>query len=458
MAGLTGKPRLFRNSTAPVLLILAMALSGCTTVAGPAAQPVYQAPAPAQQQLRLVPYVKDMPVQRAQRALQREGFRLGRVTYEINRRTAPDTVLHQSPRANARARRGSPVDLVVAEAHARVPDLQGLHLGQARQALRQAGLRLGAVRREHSRYGQPETVIRQRPEPSVRVVPGTVVDIVIAHPGGGRGGVPDVVGLGLPQARQALRDAGYREGRVSERASNRDRPGTVLSQSPAAGARGSRQTPVDLVVAARALHPLPRLKGMTLPDARAALDRLGLRVGKVTRKPVLGGDQGVVLAQSPAPGLRVAPGTAVDLVVTQVALRQVPRVQGLPLNKARAAIEALGFGLGAVTRKATQRQDPGTVLSQSPAPSARAAAGTAIDLVVAKAPGNVGRVEVPNLLGLQSPAAAARLKKAGLRIGLMRSLRDDGHPLFSIVRQSPEPGTQVKRGTAVDIFIAKSDR
>lgn len=392
MSGPTRQRRIFRVSTASVLLGLAAAVSGCITATERSAQPVYQAqsPAPAQNNLRLVPYVKDMPVQRAKRALQREGFRLGRVTYEINRRYAPDTVLHQIPRANARARPGSPVDLVVAEAHARAPDLQGLHLGQARQALREAGLRLGEVRREHSRHGRPETVIDQRPQPSARVAPDSAVDIVIAQPGR-RSGVPNVVGLKLPQARQVLRDAGYREGGVSERSSKRERPGTVLSQSPEAGARDRRQAPVDLVVAARTAHSLPRLKGMTLPEARATLDRLGLQVGKVTRKAV-------------------------------------------------------------------QREDPGTVLSQSPRPSTQVTAGAGVDLVVAKAPDTVGRVEVPSLLGLQSTAAVARLKKAGLRVGLMRSIRDDKHPLFSIIQQNPEPGTLVKRGTKVDFAIVKSER
>ena len=75
----------------------------------------------------------------------------------------------------------------------------------------------------------------------------------------------------------------------------------------------------------------------------------------------------------------------------------------------------------------------------------------------ARDPGQVAP-QLPDLVGLQSNIAAAKLKKAGLRIGLMHRVRDDRHPPFTIVRQTPEPGTKVGRGSAVNIVIARSDR
>jgi beta-lactam-binding protein with PASTA domain len=56
---------------------------------------------------------------------------------------------------------------------------------------------------------------------------------------------------------------------------------------------------------------------MTRRDAQAQLRRVGLRVGKVTTEGG-GGDQLLVVQQSPSAGRQVRRGTAVDLVLQPV--------------------------------------------------------------------------------------------------------------------------------------------
>ena len=67
--------------------------------------------------------------------------------------------------------------------------------------------------------------------------------------------VPDVGGESEDNARSAIEGAGLRVGKVTEQESEED-PGTVLSQSPAAGKRVAKNSAVALTIA----------KGVEIPD------------------------------------------------------------------------------------------------------------------------------------------------------------------------------------------------
>lgn len=113
--------------------------------------------------------------------LTRDSFRLGRVVRVLQAGLAEPQVVAQSPQAGTMLLRGDVVDLVVAEPAGRqkymMPDLRGVTLERARQAIEKAGLVLGHV--EIDRNGGPEgTVLEQRPSAGVRVSKGDRVDLL----------------------------------------------------------------------------------------------------------------------------------------------------------------------------------------------------------------------------------------------------------------------------------------
>lgn len=68
-------------------------------------------------------------------------------------------------------------------------------------------------------------------------------------------------------------------------------------------------------------------------------------------------------------------------------------------------------------------------------------------------------ITVPDLSGLNAPAAAAELARAGLRLGRQTGIPADDQSRAlenTVYRQSPEAGTPADAGTAVDIEIVRA--
>src|SRR5438046_1387069 len=96
---------------------------------------------------------------------------------------------------------------------------------------------------------------------------------------------------------------------------------------------------------------VPRVLGLTLQEASAELRKAGLQVQ----------DGG-------APTI------------------PVPPLLGMSQADARTRLELEGLTLGTVTRRRTADANPGTVVAQRPAAGTLAAAGTVVDIVVARSP------------------------------------------------------------------------
>jgi beta-lactam-binding protein with PASTA domain len=86
------------------------------------------------------------------------------------------------------------------------------------------------------------------------------------------------------------------------------RAGLVVSQKPLDGTLSAYQK-VKLVVSRAVYGVVPRLVGMPVAQARAALARMQIRA-KLT-----GGANGTVVAQQPPSGVAAAPGMRVVLTV-----------------------------------------------------------------------------------------------------------------------------------------------
>ncbi len=136
--------------------------------------------------------------------------------------------------------------------------------------------------------------------------------------------VPEVVGMPGPEAMQAITDAGLnpleRDREITASAANAPAgvsfpppPGTVLRVEPEQGAEVEQGSTVELTLEANA-RVVPKLSGNTLEQAVGALQRRGLKLGKLgttgTTKDAL---VGKVDKQDPIPDKRVLDGTEVNL-------------------------------------------------------------------------------------------------------------------------------------------------
>ena len=127
-------------------------------------------------------------------------------------------------------------------------------------------------------------VFAAKPGAGTQLGKGQTVTIFVST---GRLGIPDVVGLKLPEAQQKLEAQGFKV-EVKQVASTKPK-GIVLDQDPAAGVTAVSGTTVTLSVSSGAKPVVvPRVVGQTQGDAVQALTALGL-------KPVL---QNVLVRQA----------------------------------------------------------------------------------------------------------------------------------------------------------------
>ena len=190
-----------------------------------------------------------------------------------------------------------------------VPSLEGRTVDDALARLDEADLDSDVVTEQSD---QPEgRVFAQSPGAGTEVDEGSTVTIRVSS-GTGTTAVPNAVGLGEAEGRDRLVSAGF-EVETEEVFSDREH-GTVVSQSPAAGAQAADGDTVTIQVSkGTGQVDVPNVVGMTRGEAQAALSSAQLEANVVevpSDEPV-----GTVVAQNPVGG-QVQQGTAIRLNVS----------------------------------------------------------------------------------------------------------------------------------------------
>lgn len=158
--------------------------------------------------------------------------------------------------------------------------------------------------------------------------------------------IPDLANQSQAEAIDELQELGLRV-QLRPETSEEIAEGFVIGTEPQAGSQVEEGSLVTIVVSAGPdLFPVPRLEGLPEAEARELIEQQGFVVGDVASQFTDEVDEGIVISQDPDAGEEVAPGTAVDLVVSggPFALT-VPDVAGFTREDAVAELEAAGFGV-----------------------------------------------------------------------------------------------------------------
>ncbi|WP_299299471.1 Stk1 family PASTA domain-containing Ser/Thr kinase [uncultured Brachybacterium sp.] len=195
-----------------------------------------------------------------------------------------------------------------------VPDgLEGMTRDAAREALEAVGLTMTEGETEDVPQEQG-TVSSTRPLSGATVERGSAVEVRLAS---GNVEMPDVEGTQFDRAKETLEARGFVVPEPSEREDAEADPGTVLSQTPAAGSGlvpyGSS---VDLVIAA-APGPVtvPNVAGRTLAEAQATLAEAGFGTEPATEFSATV-PEGQVIRTEPGANEQAARGAQIKVVVS----------------------------------------------------------------------------------------------------------------------------------------------
>ncbi len=114
----------------------------------------------------VVPNLVAMSLRNAEIQLENHGLTIGSISYESSR--FRNTVLRQSVAHGDTVARGTVVNLAISDGLGTrvvsVPDVKGMRLSEAQQAILRAGLRVGEIRFQPSREHTPNTIISFAPE------------------------------------------------------------------------------------------------------------------------------------------------------------------------------------------------------------------------------------------------------------------------------------------------------
>lgn len=270
-----------------------------------------------------VPDVSGMAVAAASSALEDAGFRVRVVRRESTR--PPGEVVRQAPKAGTALAADEVVVLTIARAEStgetaelEAPNMIGLMVSNATEVLREAGLR---PRIELVSSDEPGgTVLSQSPPAGTEVVDGSVVTLEVAkarQPAVERVELPDTIGASVSDASARLRDLGLKVRVV--RVVAPDPAGTVVGQSPRAGAEAREGTTVTLRVSTGPAEvAVPDVTGLDEPSARLELENAGFDVRVTDQSTGDPAQDGLVVGQSPRGGSSAGEGAVVTITVARL--------------------------------------------------------------------------------------------------------------------------------------------
>ena len=261
-----------------------------------------------------VPEVVGLPQDEAQAAIVAAGLVWAAPTRAYSDTVASGSVVSCDPRPGSSVRIGAAVTAVVSLGieQKEVPSVVGSSQQEAEEAIRQAGLAVGAITQAYSSSVAEGQVISSDPAAGAMVNHSSAVAIVVSK-GRRPVTVPNVVGMKEQDATSALQDVDLTVGQLSRTYSDTVAEGLVISSSPKAGASGYVGDSVDLVVSlGPEMVTIPDVTGKSEAEAVSALEAVGL---VVSVSDVWGGLFDTARSTEPAAGTSVRKGSTVTLYV-----------------------------------------------------------------------------------------------------------------------------------------------
>ena len=270
--------------------------------------------------------------------------------------------------------------------------------------------------------------------------------------------VPHLVGLTEAESLNQISGFGWNAA-VTREASDDVPAGVVMRTQPGEATVLEKNKPFQLIVSSGpAPRALPDLVGLTLAQASARLDGLGLVLTQAPPSYDETVPVGTVISWlvPEQPGLKagdtVTPKTAVAVVLSQGPQpRVVPDLTGMSIDQATTALATQNLLLAQVDPQFSDTIAVGLIMAQDLSPTTNVDRGSTVSVAVSKGPDVVAVVPLANLTLQQATDA---LTAAGLAVGTV-----NGNPdgvLVAAQYQGADilPGQLLPRNSAIDITLA----
>ncbi len=195
--------------------------------------------------------------------------------------------------------------------------------------------------------------------------------------------------------------------------------------------------------------------GLKLDDAIANLQMVSSGFSVISDKEEYSKDvpKGYVIEQYPPEHASIAPDGTIELTISAgPEAKQIPNVAYYTLDKARTALEGIGFETKP-SYEASTEYESGMVIRTEPAAEEFLEEGGTVTVVVSTGP-DITLTDMPGLLGMTEEEAVAALAKAGLLQGSTNYTSSNRYAEGLVCFQSFTEGERVATGTKVDIALS----
>lgn len=266
--------------------------------------------------------------------------------------------------------------------------------------------------------------------------------------GSGRyGEIPEVIGTERVYGLAAVQEAGF-EATAREVYDDEIDQGHIIGTDPA-GEKAVRGSEVTVLVS-QGRPTVPAIpEGADAERYQQLLEERTLSSQVAGRKYSDDIPAGGVLSASPAVGEAVPTHSTVELTISKgPAPVHVPDLDGMDEAEATKALEKVGLKVSAVDWAFDSQNDYGEVSSTVPESGAEATRGDGVRLVLSTAR------TVPNLSGMSTEEAAARLAEEGLSLGEVTTDPEATGTYGEVESTTPNSGSRVNPAeTAVDVVL-----
>ncbi len=324
-----------------------------------------------------------------------------------------------------------------------VPSIVGQKLAQARETIKEAGLRLEVRSQKYQAGAKPGVVLHQEPDGGAQLVKDGVVWVDVSI-GRELVAVPDLSGFTEERACEELDKDGLVYTIVPKESSAP--VGTVFAQEPEAGQEIAVGNEVTVFISlGKGEDAIPDLSGMSLKSATDLMASLGGSVKVSSQRDDPKATDGTILSQEPASGKAMQRGTVVYVVICRRSetKKAAPSLIGKSVAEAKAEAAGLGLDLvvegdtGDSARVVTQKTEPGAVLSNN-------------RLVVSAS----AQVTVPDVCTQSYEQAVSNLQNAGLKLGKVSAAAGQNDNV--VIEQYPGAGQVAPLGSSVDLTVTKA--
>ena len=195
--------------------------------------------------------------------------------------------------------------------------------------------------------------------------------------------------------------------------------------------------------------------GMTLDEAKTALEKIGLKVAQEGTTSSDEIEEGKIVTQGVDKGKKVAENTTIKVTVSSgVGAVSIPDVTNLSSSEAQTKLEDSGFVV-ATDYDYSDSIEQDHVISTNPAGGSSGKKGDTVTMILSR---GIESVQVPDVVNKPQADAQAAMQNAGITVSVASSEYNDTIAEGNVISQSVVGGKYVDKGTSVSLVISQGKK